>query len=204
MFTEIKTPGWGLPGTAAVIALTLLFGTNYILELASAIEILLFVIGVGLLITEIFVTPGFGVIGIVGILCIIGSLFLGLISDFPTVDTDLIYLALSQLGGAILFSIISIAVLLKFLPKTKMWSSLVLSKNIEASSGYTSYEPELNELTGKRGEAMTDLRPAGTAIFNNKRFDVITAGEYVIKGSEIIIKKTEGSKIVVEEIKKEK
>ena len=97
MFTEIKTPGWGLPGTAAVIALTIFFGANYILELASVIEIVLFIIGVVLLILEIFVIPGFGIPGILGIVFIVGSLFLGLISDFPIVSWDLVEDAIIQL-----------------------------------------------------------------------------------------------------------
>ena len=83
LFTEVKTPGWGLPGTMSVIALALFFGAGYILELASILEILVFVVGVILLLVEVFVIPGFGIFGAAGILLIIGSLFLGLISDFP-------------------------------------------------------------------------------------------------------------------------
>jgi membrane-bound serine protease (ClpP class) len=82
MFTEIKSPGWGLPGTAAVIALTLFFGTSYILELASIIEIVLFIAGVALLLVEIFIVPGFGFFGVGGIILIVAGLFLGLLSDF--------------------------------------------------------------------------------------------------------------------------
>ncbi len=200
LFTEIKTPGWGLPGTAAVIALVLFFGTNYILELASGLEIMIFVIGVILLIIEIFVTPGFGVIGIIGIICIVGSLFLGLVSDFPSVDTDMLYYAAIQLGLAFVFSTVAIIILSRFLPKTKMWSNLILEKNIDASSGYVSYEPEISDLSGEKGKAITDLRPSGTASFGGKKYDVVTSGEYITKGTDIIIVKVEGSKIVVESV----
>ena len=76
-FTEIKTPGWGLPGTIAVVALALFFGTGYILELASVIEIFIFIVGVVLLLVEIFVIPGFGIFGAIGIILMVSSLFLG-------------------------------------------------------------------------------------------------------------------------------
>lgn len=200
LFTEIKTPGWGLPGTAAVVALALFFGTGYILELASAIEIILFVIGVLLLLVEIFVIPGFGLFGAAGILLMIGSLFLGLISDFPLVDWDMIQMATIQLAGAFILSIIVIFILLKYLPKTKIWSNLVLQKNIDEQSGYTS-DKSIKELVGKTGKALTDLRPSGTAMIDDKRIDVVTSGEYIVKGVKIEVIEEEGSKIVVQKLK---
>ena len=200
LFTEIKTPGWGLPGTAAVISLALFFGTGYILELASAIEIIIFIIGVVLLLVEIFVIPGFGLFGAAGIILMVGSLFLGLISDFPLVDWDMIQMATIQLAGAFILSIIVIFILLKYLPKTKIWSNLVLQKNIDEQSGYTS-DKKIKELIGKTGKALTDLRPSGTALIDNNRVDVVTSGEYIIKGIKIVVIDEEGSKIVVQKIK---
>ncbi|MBU2584353.1 MAG: ATP-dependent Clp protease proteolytic subunit, partial [Bacteroidetes bacterium] len=88
LFTEVKTPGWGLPGTAGIIALTLFFGTNYILQLANIWEILIFVIGLGLLLVEIFYIPGFGFLGVIGILMMFGSMFFGLLSDLPIITGD--------------------------------------------------------------------------------------------------------------------
>jgi len=55
LMAEIKTPGWGVAGTTGLIALTLFFGSSYILQLASILEILLFVVGLVLLLAEIFV-----------------------------------------------------------------------------------------------------------------------------------------------------
>ncbi len=197
LFAEIKTPGWGLPGTAALIALALFFGSGYILELASVIEILMFVIGVILLLIEIFVIPGFGVFGILGIILMVSGLFLGLIADLPMVDFDMISVAIIQLAGAFVAGIAFITVLLKFLPKTSMWKNLILEKNIQAQSGYTSYE-NYESLIGKEGKALTVLRPSGTALINGKRLDVVTTGEFLTKGTKIKVVEVEGSKIVVE------
>lgn len=199
MFTEIKTPGWGLPGTAAVIALALFFGSSYILELASAIEIIMFVVGLVLLIIEIFVLPGFGIFGVMGIILMIASLFLGLIADFPLVDWNMLSFAIIQLASAFVLGAIVIYILLKFLPKTQIWNKLVLQTNIDAKSGYVS-TIQAKELIGKKGKALTDLRPSGTVLIDNKRIDVVTAGEYIERGNKIIVISEEGSKVVVEKI----
>lgn len=196
MFTEIKTPGWGLPGTAAVIALTLFFGANYILELASIIEILLFAIGVVLLILEIFVIPGFGVPGILGIILVIGSLFLGLISDFPIVSWELIEDAIIQLASVFVITGVLIFALSKILPQSSFFNKLILVDEIKEQSGYSSKDT-LKHLVGVEGKALTDLRPAGTAILNNERIDVVTEGDYVSHDSLIKVIKVEGSKVVV-------
>lgn len=199
-FTEVKTPGWGLPGTAAVIALTLFFGANYILELASAIEIVLFVIGAILLIVEIFVVPGFGVFGILGILFMVAGLFLGLIADFPIVDFSLVEGAVVQLALAFVFTIILIYILSKWLPKTNIWNKLILVNSIEEKSGYTTTSSAFSHLVGEEGTALTDLRPSGTIIINGERYDVVTNGEFIVKKTPVKVVKVEGSKVLVAKI----
>jgi len=199
VFTEIKTPGWGIAGTGAVIALALFFGSGIILELASVLEIVIFAIGVILLVVEIFVIPGFGIFGAVGIILMVGSLFLGLISDFPMVDSDMIAMAVIQLAGAFVLSGLLIFTLLKFLPKTAMWNKLILNKNIDKKSGYTA-EESVKDIVGKSGKAHTDLRPSGTAMIEKQRVDVVTTGEFIKRGSKIKVVAEEGSKVVVEKI----
>lgn len=201
LFTEVKSPGWGLPGTAGVLALALFFGANYILELASIIEIVLFIAGVVLLIVEIFVVPGFGVFGILGVIFMVSGLFLGLLADFPLIDWSDISFALIQLALSFIATGILMFILTKFLPKSDMWNRLILVKDIAGGSGYTSSEPEFGHLVGLKGEAMTDLRPSGTIKIENKRYDAVTGGEYIIKGSKIVIMTVAGSKVVVEEVK---
>jgi len=198
MFMEIKTPGWGLPGTASVIALVLFFGSGYILDLASSLDILVFVVGVILLLLEIFVIPGFGIVGSLGILLIISGLFLGLISDFNLLNPEMLSTAVVELAAALLGSLIIMYILSKILPKTIMWNKLILKTNINAKSGYVS-KKEASNLIGETGTVLTDLRPAGTIKIGNKRFDAVTAGEYILKGASIIVVAEEGSKIVVEE-----
>ncbi len=199
MFMEIKTPGWGVPGTASLVALALFFGAGYILEIASIIDILLFVSGVLLLLVEVFLIPGFGVFGIIGIILMVAGLFLGLISDFPLVDGEILSTAIIQLAVSFIMSMVLIFFLAKTLPKSKVFNKLILKDNIKEKSGFSSNK-KFGHLIKKKGVALTDLRPAGTIVLNDKRFDVVTQGEYIEKGSEIIVIAIEGSKIVVKSI----
>lgn len=197
LFTEIKTPGWGLPGTAALIALALFFGSGFLLDIASVFEILLFIAGVVLLVLEIFVIPGFGIAGISGIILIFAGIFLSLLSDFPIIDGDMIMFAIVQLALTLLASIAFIAILWKTLPKTKMFHQLVLDASETTELGYVS-NPVYISLLNMEGKALTDLRPSGTAIINEARVDVVTFGNYIEKGSAIIVKQVEGTRVVVE------
>ena len=56
------------------------------------------------------------------------------------------------------------------------------------------------ELVGKKLKAYTDLRPAGVAILDNEKLDVVTDGDFIEKGNGIVIVRVEGMRIVVKKI----
>jgi membrane-bound serine protease (ClpP class) len=196
LMAEIKSPGWGVAGTTGLIALALFFGSSYILQLASAIEILMFIIGLGLLLAEIFIIPGFGIAGIAGIILIFASIFLSLLGNRPFIDMEAVSLAIIQVSGAILFALIGIFILAKYLPKSKVFNRLVLSQAEKAEHGFVSY-PSVQELIGKEGIAFTTLRPGGTAEIDGQRIDVVANSEYIDKGARIKVLRVEGIKVVV-------
>ena len=202
LFAEIKHPGFGLPGIAGIIALLLFFGSSYILDLASILDIILFAAGIILLLLEIFVIPGFGVTGILGIICIIASLFLALIGggNLPFWDTNQISIAIIQLASALAAALVLLIFLARFLPKSTIFNRLVLSHEENSDKGFVSSKP-LSELIGKEGKALTTLRPAGMADFNGDKIDVVADGDYVQQGSRLKVLRVEGSKVVVREIK---
>jgi membrane-bound serine protease (ClpP class) len=200
LMAEIKAPGWGAAGTAGLIALTLFFGSAYILQLASVIEILLFVAGLGLLLAEIFIIPGFGIAGISGILLIFASIFLSLLGSKPFIDMEVVSIAIIQLSGAMFFALLGIFLLAKFLPKSKTFNKLVLSQSEKSTEGFVSY-PSEKDLVGKTGIAFTTLRPGGTAEIDGRRIDVIADSEYIDRGTDIKILRVEGIKVVVTAVK---
>jgi membrane-bound serine protease (ClpP class) len=191
-----------LPGIAGIIALLLFFGSSYILDLASILDIILFAAGIILLLLEIFVIPGFGVTGILGIICIIASLFLALIGggNLPFWDTNQISIAIIQLASALAAALVLLIFLARFLPKSTIFNRLVLSHEENSDKGFVSSKP-LSELIGKEGKALTTLRPAGMADFNGDKIDVVADGDYVQQGSRLKVLRVEGSKVVVREIK---
>lgn len=200
LIAEIKTPGWGVAGTTGLIALALFFGSSYILQLASALEILMFVIGLGLLIAEIFVIPGFGIAGISGIILIFLSIFLSLLGSKPFIDMERVSIAIIQISGAIIVALIGIFLLAKFLPKSTIFNRLVLGQSEKAEEGFVSF-PTISELIGKEGIAYTTLRPGGTAEIDGRKVDVVADSEYIDRGTKIKVLRVEGIKVVVTAVK---
>jgi len=199
LLAEIKSPGWGVPGTAGLIALTLFFGSSYILQLASVIEILMFIIGVGLILLEIFVIPGFGIAGISGIILIFASLFFSLVGGDPFLDFELVSRAIIQLSLSLVIALVLIFVLAKYLPKTSVFNKFVLSVSEKSTDGFSSHS-FAEDLIGAEGIALTTLRPAGTAEINGRRVDVMTESEYVEKGKKIKVLAVDGIRVLVKEI----
>jgi membrane-bound serine protease (ClpP class) len=64
---ELRTPGFGVPGALGIASLALFFWGHWLVALAGWEELLLFGSGIVLLILEIFVIPGFGIAGVLGI-----------------------------------------------------------------------------------------------------------------------------------------
>lgn len=188
IITEILTPGFGLPGIIGIIALGLFFGAGIMIETAQYWMIGLFILGVLLLVIEIFI-PGFGVFGVSGIICCI----LSIMSAFYNTKQALISLIF-----ALITSCFIIYLLLKYIIKTPALNKLILKTKQEKSKGYTTiYLEDIKKFLGKSGITLTALRPSGMAVFDGKKLDVISKGEFIPEGKEVIITKVEGSKIIV-------
>ena len=191
LIIEFWTLGWGIAGSIGIISLSLFFGGHIIGGLAGLETIVLFVIGLLLILAEIFIIPGFGLVGIGGIAAILASIFL----TFGNI-IQATYSILIALGA----SVIGFFLLIKFIPSTRTWRKFVLSTEQKKELGYTVGTRDLKRLIGKEGVAITPLRPSGIAEVNGKKIDVITQGEYIISNSKIKIISVEGNKIVVEAI----
>lgn len=196
LLMEIRTPGWGIGGTIALIALTLFFGSHYIVELAGVGELLLFAAGLVLLTLEIFVIPGFGVAGVSGIALIIVSLYLSLVGRLPVTGEYL--RAVYTIGGAFAVTVIGTLLLLRFLPRTSLYRKLTLATVESTEEGFSSADT-LTDLEGAHGIAISTLRPAGKADISGRRMDVVTEGEYIEEGSPVVVIEVRGVRVVVRE-----
>jgi membrane-bound serine protease (ClpP class) len=191
---EIKTGAFGLGGLVSLTSLGLFFGSSMLLGLAGWEEVLLLGLGLIALGLEVFVLPGFGVAGILGIILISASMLLALVGSAPTmadfVQAGAILVASLIVTGAVVIGWV------RHLPNSERWSGLFLKASTNTGEGFISALPR-PELVGTGGVTVTDLRPSGTATFNGERMDVVTEGEFVKAGTAVTIIRSDGYRHVV-------
>ena len=195
LFVEIRTPGFGVPGIAGLICLGLFFWGHRLLNINVDYAALAFIVGVALLLVELFVIPGFGIAGISGIVLMLGSVF------FVFRIAYKLETAVFGLSFAIIIAFALAIALSYVLPKTRTWNYLVLSAAMDSGSGFHSAPREdFQGYVGKTGVALTPLRPAGTVRVDDTRLDVVTVGDFIVRDTPVKITSVEGSKIFVEAI----
>lgn len=185
---EILTPGFGIFGSVGVISFVCFFLGNYWGGSAGWGSIILFIAGIFLLLMEIFFIPGFGIAGVLGL----AAMFAGIVFASPTLQYAAIALVI-----ALVVSILLIILLLKNRRTRKIWGKLILGEKQENVEGYSSQDLTQNQLLGCVGRALTPLRPAGTAMINGERVDVITQGEFLDPETEIEVISISGGRVVV-------
>ena len=189
---ELFTPGFGIPGAIGITALGLYFGGGILAGISGWEAALLFIVGLALLLVEVFILPGFGIAGVLGLAALFGSIFL----STPDPATAIKSLVIAIIGAAIL-----IFVVFRFTPGRRVFNRLVLNMGEAPELGYVAAKPGLKELMGKTGVAKTTLRPSGTAEFDGTSADVVTSGEFIPEGTSIIVINVEGMRVIVKEHK---
>lgn len=204
IYFELQTPGVGFPLVAAVTACLLYFAPLYLEGFANYVEIILFVVGLILLLLEIFVIPGFGVAGILGIACVVGSLALSGIDNFT-------FEFLPDFVGAIirsLFFVIScslISLVGSIWLSRKLFGSRRLNFALHAEQkveeGYVGVDMSVKEEIGKEGMTFTDLRPAGKVEIADDVYDAVSnTGAFIQKGVKVKVIKYQAGQVYVEKV----
>ncbi|RUL57049.1 NfeD family protein [Lysinibacillus antri] len=190
LMIELFSPGFGWPGLTALTAFAAFFFGHMVAGLAGYESVLIFVVGLILLVSELFV-PG-GIVGIIGgAFMIISLLFAG---------ESVVHMAYSILI-ALFIAVMGMVVLMKFFGKNlHVFNKLILRDATTTEEGYVSNVNRI-ELLGKIGETITPLRPAGTVVVGNERIDVVSEGSYIDSKKKVEIIQVEGSRIVVREMK---
>jgi len=214
VYIEFNTPGVGLPGLVAVICFTIIIGSKYLVGLANWLEVVLFVLGIILLLVEIFVIPGFGVAGFMGIVLIMAGLFGMLVKNPPDklpwpsdpmswndFSWGVISLSLGFVGFAVLAWVLS-----KYLPRIGFLSGLVLIPTTAGTgpmrvSATTPPEGEGSAVkVGDLGKVLSTLRPTGKAQFGESIVDVVAEAEFLGKGTKVRIIEIHGNRVVVKAV----
>jgi len=198
LIAEVRTPGWGLGGSMALIALVLFFGSHLVVHLAEWDELLLFVVGLVLLIVEVAIIPGFGFVGVVGVVCMVASLLLTRLPSYDFWSLDQISSIVGQLALSMIIGIVGSAILLRALPKFALFNRLILSSDTRASEGYVSAPTDQDEtMVGAVGVALSELRPVGVGMFDGRRVDIIAEGEFIEENTAVKVIEARGSRVVV-------
>ena len=135
---------------------------------------------------EIFL-PG-GLLGIIGALIWLAAAAVGYFQfDAP-------WNALSAIG--LLFLLILTFILwMRFFPKSRIGRSLTLTDNLDHSQSHTQPTIEI----GATGEALTNLRPAGIALFEGKRMGVMADANWIEAGKSVHVIAVQNTTITVRE-----
>ena len=149
--------------------------------------IVLSVCALALMLIEIFLVPGVGIVGILGSICLLVATYLAS-QEHGMLTALAIFLGVGGLGVLAFFIFFRS-------PASKL---IVHHQNLD-----TGVNDELGLEAGANGMTKTDLRPTGKAVFvikgNEKQFDVLTGGEFIVKEREVFVTHIEGNRIFVEE-----
>lgn len=201
LYLEFQSPGFGVPGILGIMCLMLFFAGHHIAGLAGNEDILLFILGVALVFVELLVIPGFGVIGITGLALMLWGLLNAMIERLPgdpwVPSLPELRLPLIKLSFAIVGATVGGALLGRYLPGTTLFHRLVLDNSTSRDAGYTSSK-DTSTWVGKEGVTITPLYPAGSALIDDQRVDVITRGNYIDSDKPIRVVETHGNRIIVE------
>jgi membrane-bound serine protease (ClpP class) len=204
IYFEMQSPGIGFALGVAVVAAVLYFAPLYLEGLAAHWEILVFIIGIILVVIEIFVIPGFGVAGISGIVLIFGGLVLSLINnvnfDFEGVEMSVVAVAITTVVLGVLGGFVGALLLGKrlFTAKTGAFAHLSLQTIQDVKDGFVCIENGMLDLKGATGMAQTVLRPAGKVIIGKDIYDAVALTGFIEKGEEIVVTKVEATQLYVE------
>ncbi len=199
-YLEFKTPGLGLPGIASAVAFLLFFTGHYIAGLTGHGTTLLFVIGVALVLVEIFLIPGTLAAGIVGGFLMLGSLIWAMVDYYPSdgwqIDPGAFALPLFNLALAIVLAFGLAIGLAAYLPRLPAYRHLILHQIAGAPPeviGQPSAVPE----PGTLGEAVSALRPSGKIRVSGQYLDAIAEGEYLEAGTRVVVRGMESGSVRV-------
>jgi membrane-bound serine protease (ClpP class) len=200
-YMEIQSPGIGWMGALALtFFLLVMFGHN-VAGFAGKEDMLLIALGVILILVEVFVIPGFGVVGLSGIVLMIWGFLRAMTIRNPGNPTEFGLDAISNLGPAItnlsssvIVSIVIMGFMLRSIDKSKfVREKLILQDEI---SGRAVQNP-LAGLLGKIGVTLSPLNPGGSIEIDGREYSGISDAGFVEAGQSVQVRDVHGNRVVV-------
>ena len=205
IYFEMQAPGIGFALLVSVVAALLYFAPHYLEGLAAHWEILLFIIGLGLLLLEFFVVPGFGVTGVSGIILMAASLILSMIFNigfdfsFSAPELFIKYMFL-VIAACFTGFFLSLWLGKKLISADTRYGSLALKTKMNADEGYVAQDMNLTHYIGKQGIASTLLRPVGKVEIDGEILDATSEVGFIEKDESIEVTRFENAQLFVKKI----
>lgn len=217
MFVEMSMPGVGLPGMIALGALAGLVVPPMLIGAANWWMGAIIIGGVLLILLEIFVLPGFGVPGVIGLV----MLFAGLVGSFAAPGQLFPGVGpggageLARAGSIVLLSLfvagVGVYLFVKYTDRFPVVGKLVLAdrqmmSDDESGSGLlAAMSPEPASAgalaRGAVGITTTPLRPSGTAEFDDRLIDVVSEVGFIESGQRVRIVSVNEYRVGVEPVR---
>ena len=202
IYYELQQPGIGFPLAVSITAAVLYFAPLYLDGLAAYWEMAVFIVGIALILLELFIFPGFGVAGIGGILCVLFGLITAMLNndffDFTPIHIPDLNQALLTVFLGLIFGTALIIYLVSKIGTKGIFGRLALAKEQTTDEGYVGVPTEQISIVGSEGITTTDLRPAGKVIINNRHYDAVSQyGDFIEKGAPVIVTKYETTQLYV-------
>jgi membrane-bound serine protease (ClpP class) len=204
IYFELQSPGIGFALIASILAALLYFAPLYLEGMAQNWELILFIVGIILIMVEVFAIPGFGVAGVAGIIAMVTGLTLALVDNVVFEDPDFTGEGLGLLMRSL--SIVLVSILLglilslwatrKLLTATNI-TRLALRSEQRKEEGFIGVETEQINLVGKTGKAHTVLRPSGKVKVDGKYYDAVSEYGFIEKDEKIKVVRYETGQVYV-------
>ena len=198
IYFELQSPGVGFPTAVAITAALLYFTPLYLTGYAQNWEVLIFVLGLILIVFEIFVVPGFGIPGILGILLLLIALVLAMVGNvrfnFEGIPVREVFKATMTVLGGLGMGIILIIYMSSRIGRKGFLRNVALNTDQE---GFMSVSMEPASLVGKIGSAATDLRPSGRVFIEGEYYDAYSMKGFIEKEDEVEVIRYENFQLYV-------
>lgn len=202
IYFEMQTPGIGFALGVAIVAAILYFAPLYIDGLAAAWEGILIIVGVLLILLEVFVIPGFGITGIFGIVLLITGLILSMIPNdifsFDAVSNHQFYVALSTVLLSLIGSVALIVYLSNKIGTEGIFKNIALNKSID--DDYVGVSQEETILVGLTGVTETVLGPSGKVNIDGEIYPAISESGYLDAGVNVVVRKYSTGQLYVRKV----
>lgn len=136
---DLLSGGVGLAAGVGVALLATFFWGHLLVGLAGWEDVALVVLGVVLLLVEVFVVPGFGIPGLLGLVSLLGGSFLAMLNrDFELVGTDELLRAGTVVGASFLAIMAGTIAMVSYLTRRDGPPGLVLRSRLGVGEPVTA------------------------------------------------------------------